>query len=422
MSGEGSGAFRRWRRQIGDAWGVLGLVAIGAGYLVLKLTGIIGPSEDALKPGDCFTGSIVFAGSEVRTVDCQENTGSATYVVLFNEEAEGDNYPGTIRQLAARCEQDGGRTSVPSQATWGDGDRNVICFDRNTGTRRASASGDQGSQAGPARPAPPPPSAKPVPPLLAAPCPIEGKTGRYVATQTVGIVPCAQVTAVWAAYESGGGPGQSIVYVLDGWGCGPKNGNSEVLAGCVSESAGVSFDVTRTGNAPPAPATDAASLAGCGAGCEITGDIAFDHPTWGRSRLLVIAGGGEVCGQNQRKLVVLDSRQKEIWQRNLGSSACASLAAHALPVDGIGHLFVRYNPGRFDGVIVLRPVAGGMEDFGSIADDPEDTGRFYSSEVTDADSDGIFEIEETTNDCDPDCAGGTDTVTVYRWNGRDYAP
>jgi hypothetical protein len=39
-------------------------------------------------------------------------------------------------------------------------------------------------------------------------------------------------------------------------------------------------------------------------------------------------------------------------------------------------------------------------------------GGFYYSELTDHNGDGTFEIDESANDCTPDCAGGGITVTT----------
>jgi hypothetical protein len=42
--------------------------------------------------------------------------------------------------------------------------------------------------------------------------------------------------------------------------------------------------------------------------------------------------------------------------------------------------------------------------------------------VTDTDGDGTYEILQSYNDCNPDCAGGTITSATFKWNGTDYAP
>ena len=51
-----------------------------------------------------------------------------------------------------------------------------------------------------------------------------------------------------------------------------------------------------------------------------------------------------------------------------------------------------YNPGRYDGIVVLDPTKYGFEDFGSLPTSGESTGRFYGAHLTDVDGDRIYEI------------------------------
>lgn len=93
--------------------------------------------------------------------------------------------------------------------------------------------------------------------------------------------------------------------------------------------------------------------------------------------------------------------------------------------DASGNVFVTYNPGRYDGVIVLRPVPYGLESFGSLPGYEEYSGPGpfgYYAELVDDDGDGLLEILQYDNDCTPSCAGGTVTTTRYAWTGSDYQP
>ena len=101
-----------------------------------------------------------------------------------------------------------------------------------------------------------------------------------------------------------------------------------------------------------------------------------------------------------------------------GSSKYGSKVRTAL--DKSGNVFLDYNPGRYNGVIVLRPVAGGFANFRTLPTPGDFNGRFYFAELSDADSDGTYEIISSSNDCTPSCAEGTTTSTVWRWNGHDY--
>jgi hypothetical protein len=99
-----------------------------------------------------------------------------------------------------------------------------------------------------------------------------------------------------------------------------------------------------------------------------------------------------------------------------------TLAPAPRPVDAVGHIFLNYNPGRYNGVIVLDPIGGGFDDFHSLPTNGGLSGRFYSATATDTDDDGTYEIDRAVNDCRPSCASGSLTHTIYRWNGAAYTP
>ncbi|MCY1141565.1 hypothetical protein OWR29_26505 [Actinoplanes sp. Pm04-4] len=46
--------------------------------------------------------------------------------------------------------------------------------------------------------------------------------------------------------------------------------------------------------------------------------------------------------------------------------------------------------------------------------------RFDSSTLVDRDRDGVQEISQSFNQCEPTCAEGEYVTTFYRWNGKDY--
>ena len=94
--------------------------------------------------------------------------------------------------------------------------------------------------------------------------------------------------------------------------------------------------------------------------------------------------------------------------------------------DTTGNTFVTYNPGRYDGVLVLVPTADGFEDIGwdSTSSTPGYSGRLaiYYAELVGPGSNGEYTIRQSSNDCKPNCAGGTITNQDLHWNGRDYVP
>lgn len=93
-------------------------------------------------------------------------------------------------------------------------------------------------------------------------------------------------------------------------------------------------------------------------------------------------------------------------------------SAHA--IDATGNVFIEYDPGRYLGVIVLRPTLDGFDDFRSLPVDDSGVGGFYSAGTVDVEGDGIYEIAVLQNDCVPDCAGGTMVETDYWWVGSTY--
>lgn len=161
---------------------------------------------------------------------------------------------------------------------------------------------------------------------------------------------------------------------------------------------------------------DIGKLIGCVEGCKITGQIKFQHPTWGASTLVTTKSGGDWPDARVR-MVVIDQQRQIRWSREWTTSY-ESLAPAKLATDRTGHLFIDYNPGRLNGVIVLEPSTDGFRDFNTLPPADSYRGRFYYAEATDVDGDGTVEILQSET-CD-DCATSSDTRTLYRWSGDDY--
>ena len=170
------------------------------------------------------------------------------------------------------------------------------------------------------------------------------------------------------------------------------------------------------------PSYDSQQLSDIGACpivCEVTAQVPFEHPTWGRSLMLATKPGEALLGQASSNLVAIDSTETLRWYHELGFMEV--LKFHNPPIDRLGHIFITYNPGRYDGVGVLRPIIGGFDGISTLPTlDEPGGGRFYSAQPIDVNSDGQLEIEQSSNDCNPTCAGGTTTTVLYHWDGRDY--
>ena len=154
----------------------------------------------------------------------------------------------------------------------------------------------------------------------------------------------------------------------------------------------------------------------CAAACAVTGTVYFEHPAYGRSVLITTMP--TQVGASDAFITVIGADGKVRWRHRAG--AWYRLAPADPAIDGTGHLFLNYDPGRYNGVIILRPSPQGFDTFDTLPPPGEYAQRFYSASLTDADRDGRYEVDSAINDCNPDCAGGTINHTIYRWNGSGY--
>lgn len=146
---------------------------------------------------------------------------------------------------------------------------------------------------------------------------------------------------------------------------------------------------------------------------------AIMHPTFGPAA--ITAFQWETDSGEKRGTIRVNDEDGSIRWEYTNTSGMYEFALNETAIDEAGNIFINYNPGRYNGVIVLRPIADGFEDFGSLPEEDGYDARFYYAEVRDEDRDGELEIVASENDCDPSCAGGTTTSTAYEWTGSDYA-
>jgi hypothetical protein len=160
------------------------------------------------------------------------------------------------------------------------------------------------------------------------------------------------------------------------------------------------------------------ALGVCSTQCVITGEVAIEHPVWGRSTLITTAPSATETTRGTAHIALIDTAGRLRWSYTM--PGMYSLAPAPKPIDATGHVFLNYNPGRYNGVIVLGAIGGGFDDFGSLPkqDDPVG-GRFYSATATDVN--GTYEIDVAINNCVPTCANGKLEHTIYQWTGTAYA-
>ena len=147
----------------------------------------------------------------------------------------------------------------------------------------------------------------------------------------------------------------------------------------------------------------------------------FTHPAWGASTFVACRNHVTAKlpfiwedGGYSAHVVVVDAKGKVRWkaadQSYYGEGHAYGWKMAEPATDSTGNLFVSYNPGRYDGIVIYRPTSTGMR----LVDD------FYYAELSDPDSAGRYRIRKYTNDCEPSCAGGTTTSRLYSWNGTSY--
>ncbi|MET9352614.1 hypothetical protein ABZY14_06260 [Streptomyces sp. NPDC006617] len=93
--------------------------------------------------------------------------------------------------------------------------------------------------------------------------------------------------------------------------------------------------------------------------------------------------------------------------------------------DSTKNLFVIYNPGRYDGVLVLVPTADGFADIGWRSPDEYYSGgrfAFYYARPVGPGKNGEYTIVQSIKGCDPSCAEGATAKVILRWDGHDYLP
>jgi len=117
-------------------------------------------------------------------------------------------------------------------------------------------------------------------------------------------------------------------------------------------------------------------------------------------------------------IAVIDAAGQLKWSYVL--PGMYALAPAPKPIDATGYVFLNYNPGRYNGVIVLDAIGGEFDGFDSLPKQDNPAGGLFYSAAT-KDVDGTYEIDVATNSCVPDCADGKLKHTINQWTGTAYA-
>ncbi|GAC57149.1 hypothetical protein GOHSU_16_01070 [Gordonia hirsuta DSM 44140 = NBRC 16056] len=166
------------------------------------------------------------------------------------------------------------------------------------------------------------------------------------------------------------------------------------------------------------PATPPTGL--CSA-THVTSKADYTHPHLGPMRLFTLTRGNAGSSDGNACIVAVPADGAPVVLK--GMSVYEDSLDVADPVsDSTGNAFVNYNPGRYNGVYILVPTKTGFQPLTAQEYKKPTTGvrNFYYAELIGPGADGRYAIEQSANDCTPDCAGGTITKETFVWNGSDY--
>jgi hypothetical protein len=205
---------------------------------------------------------------------------------------------------------------------------------------------------------------------------------------------------------------------------------SALLAGCEdnatspgSQSGAAAPLATTTAVTETRPLPSAPPPGACGAG-NVVSQADYQHPKLGAMRIFTLikprgfdSSWGCVVAVTATGKAVVAVEGVDIHQDALTVADPVS--------DATSNAFVTYNPGRYDGVLVLTPTDTGFEPISpkltGVADHPDPGQRnFYYAELLGPGSDGQYQLKTSMNDCDPSCGEGTTTSKTLLWNGSDY--
>lgn len=152
----------------------------------------------------------------------------------------------------------------------------------------------------------------------------------------------------------------------------------------------------------------------CGSSCAVTGEAPVEHPAWGQVRIVTLLPNQAMSGSGY--IAAVDDADRILWSAE--TDRMYELEPAATAQDATGNVFLNFNPGRHNGVIVLKPTQQGFDDLDTLPSDTYQKRFYYAAAV--GEPEGEVVIWHFSNNCDPSCAEGTITKEQFRWNGSDY--
>lgn len=145
----------------------------------------------------------------------------------------------------------------------------------------------------------------------------------------------------------------------------------------------------------------------------VTGKATITHPTWGK-----VSVRSALDTATRRAAFVVHRGGTVLFAQEFTDLTAFTLASPAQ--DATGNVFINYNPGRYNGIIVLRPNTSNFTVLAHSLDRLAEGLKFYEGALVGPGKDGRYMVETSVNDCTPHCATGTITKTLWAWNGKTY--
>lgn len=162
--------------------------------------------------------------------------------------------------------------------------------------------------------------------------------------------------------------------------------------------------------------------------CIVTSEVVLTAPAGGH---VLTFGPDESVPEasDEVAVVLLDADQQVIWW-GADDTGGPYWAYEAIGQDASGNVYIRYNPGRYDGVQVLVPGLGygygaaqdvaaqvDASEFGGYA--PTFAQGYYDASTVDVDGDGVWEIHRELTDCFLGCEPGVGPEDLW-FDGEQF--